>query len=213
LCYQAIPVRGTGLYGVAKRWQPDLNLKDIMTHITKFITGIFCITALFLPAWASAAELRETTGNKAAPPLELADLNDRQHSLGEYTGKVLLVNFWASWCHPCLQEIPELINLGKRLADQPFAIIAVNVGEEKRKLPGFTKKMAEHMVMLLDPDSTAFERWEGIGLPSSFVLDGTGRMHFEAYGPVNWDADEIVNAFEQLMREIAVTTGSRDTAE
>jgi thiol-disulfide isomerase/thioredoxin len=172
-----------------------------MNRITRTVIRIFCICSLVLSTPLIATELRDITGDGNAPPLELADLDGRQHSLDDYAGKVLLVNFWASWCHPCLQEIPELINLGKRMADRPFAIIAVNVGEEKRKLPIFTKKMAEHMVMLMDPDSIAFEEWEGIGLPSSFVLDLSGRIRHEAYGPVNWDADYIIESFEQLMAE------------
>ena len=64
-----------------------------------------------------------------------------------------------------------MIRLAEMLADRPFIILAVNVGEEKRKLPGFVKKMEEHMVILLDTDSSAFESWKGIGLPSTFVLD------------------------------------------
>lgn len=55
------------------------------------------------------------------------------------------------------------------------------------------------MVILLDTESEAFKRWEGIGLPSTFVLDGTGRIRYEAYGAVNWDADYIVDALTALM--------------
>ena len=144
------------------------------------ILATLMLPALVLGPACMAAELRDHTSSKPTPPLELEDLNGRLHSLEDYRGKVLLVNFWANWCHPCLQEIPELINLDKELAEQPFVILTVNVGEEKRKLPGFTKRMAEHMVMSMDPDSVAFKEWEGIGLPSSFVLDPAGRIRYEA---------------------------------
>lgn len=110
-----------------------------------------------------------------------------------------MVNFWAGWCHPCIQEIPELIRLAEILADHPFIILAVNVGESKQKLPGFIHKMEDHMVILLDTDSEAFKRWEGVGLPSTFVLDGEGRIRYEAYGPVNWDAEYIVNSITDLI--------------
>lgn len=146
-----------------------------------------------------AADLNEYTDDKPTPPLALEDMHGQPHALADYQGKVVLVNFWAGWCHPCIQEIPELIRLAELLADRPFVILAINVGESKRKLPGFVKKMDEHMVILLDTESEAFKRWEGIGLPSTFVLDGTGRIRYEAYGAVNWDADYIVDALTALM--------------
>ena len=184
-----------------------------MNHIARTVFHILCLSGLILSTPLAATELRDTIDEKYAPPLELADLNGVQRSLDDYAGKVLLVNFWASWCHPCLQEIPELINLGKQMTEQPFAIIAVNVGEERGKMPGFVPKMAEHMVMLMDPDSVAFKQWEGIGLPSSFVLDLAGRIRYEAYGPVNWDAEHIVRSFEELMAENPTGAENRAPAE
>jgi len=161
---------------------------------------IIVLSWLFIPA-AYTAELSAFTENSKTPPLELGDIHGQRHSLADYRGKVVLVNFWASWCHPCLQEIPELIRLDEILAGRPFAILAVNVGESPQNLPGFAKKMDEHMVMLLDPESGEFKRWQGIGLPSTFVLDGTGRIRYEAYGPVNWDASDVVDTLLELMEK------------
>jgi len=157
------------------------------------ITG--CLYTLVL----HAADLREFTEERPTPQLELEDRRGQMHSLKDHQGKVVMVNFWAGWCHPCLQEIPELIRLAEILADHPFIILAVNVGEDPRKFHGFVKKMEEHMSVLLDTESEAFKRWEGIGLPSTFVLDGSGRIRYEAYGPVNWDADYIVDTLTGLM--------------
>ena len=134
-------------------------------------------------------------------------MHGKLHSLSDYSGKVVLVNFWAGWCHPCIQEIPELIRLAEIFEDRPFAILAVNVGEQKRKLPGFVKRMDEHMVILMDTESKEFERWKGIGLPSTFVVDPAGNIRYEAYGAVNWDRADIVEAFSTLMNESATDSG------
>ena len=158
---------------------------------------------------AYATDLREYSEDGPTPALVLEDMHGTMHSLADYEGKVVLVNFWAGWCHPCIQEIPELIRLAEILADQPFAILAVNVGEPKHKLPGFVKKMDEHMAILMDTESEAFKDWKGIGLPSTFVLDGTGRIRYEAYGAVNWDADYIVDALRDLMDTPAEMTTAR----
>lgn len=139
-------------------------------------------------------------------------MHGKPHSLSDYSGKVVLVNFWAGWCHPCIQEIPELIRLAEILKDRPFVMLAVNVGENRHKLAGFgfVKKMDEHMTILMDTESTEFERWKGIGLPSSFVLDPAGKIRYEAYGPVNWDRPDVVETFTALMNKPASAgTGSQ----
>lgn len=146
-----------------------------------------------------AEELRDYKEKTATPSLELLDMHGQPHTLADYSGKVVLVNFWASWCFPCIQEIPDLIKLAEIFKDKPFIILAVNVGEKKRKLTGFIKKMDENMVILMDTHSEVFERWKGIGLPSTFVLDPAGKIRYEAYGPVNWDRPDIIDAFTVLM--------------
>lgn len=173
-----------------------------MKHI--LTTPLFIAACLCNPL-LHAADLKEFTENRPTPPLQLDDRHGKTHTLVDYEGKVVMVNFWAGWCHPCLQEIPELIRLAEILAERPFVILAVNVGEDPRKLPGFVKKMEEHMIVLLDTESEAFKRWEGIGLPSTFLLDGSGRIRYEAYGPVNWDAEFIVDEITALMEGPAKT--------
>ena len=157
-----------------------------------------------------AGDLQEYNENPKPPPLVLEDNHGQQHSLEDYRGKVVLVNFWAGWCHPCIQEIPEMIRLAEILVDRPFVILAVNVGEEQRKLPGFVKKMDELMVILMDTESQVFKRWKGIGLPSTFVIDTSGQIRYEAYGPVNWDAPYVVTMLTDLMGPSATEAVSAD---
>lgn len=181
--------------------------RQSMAHMTGFSAHILLrmfIKAILLcwlcsAAQLSAADLQTYTEDPTAPPLVLNDIHGKAHTLEDYRGQVVMVNFWASWCHPCIQEIPEMLKLTQQLAERPFVTLAVNVGEEQRKLPGFVRKMDEHMVILLDSDSQAFERWKGIGLPSSFILDPQGRIRYEAYGPVNWSAPYVVSMLEELM--------------
>ena len=155
----------------------------------------------------SASELREYTSKNPTPTLELKDMHGKPHTLSDYSGELVLVNFWAGWCHPCIQEIPELIRLAEIFKDRPFTILAVNVGDPKHKLPGFVKRMDEHMVILMDTESTEFERWKGIGLPSTFVVDPAGNIRYDAYGAVNWDRPDVVEAFSTMMNESAADSG------
>ena len=176
-------------------------------HLKTTFTLLLCWS---LATATHAGDLNEYHENPVPPPLVLMDIHGLQHTLEQYRGKVVLVNFWAGWCHPCIQEIPEMIRLAEMLADRPFVILAVNVGEEQRKLPGFVKRMDEHMVILMDTDSEAFKRWKGIGLPSTFVIDPGGQIRYEAYGAVNWDAPYIVTMLTELMEPSAQETVSAD---
>ena len=183
------------------------KINKMKRHLFTALTLLLCWSLAML---TYAGELEEYRENPKPPPLVLKDTHGQQHSLEDYRGKVILVNFWAGWCHPCIQEIPEMIRLAEMLADKPFVILAVNVGEEKRKLPGFVKKMDEHMVILMDTDSEAFERWKGIGLPSTFVIDPGGQIRYEAYGAVNLDAPYIVTMLTDLMEPSATEAVSAD---
>lgn len=187
-----------GLRGLA------INVIISVRLCTLLYTSILLLGFTFTQT-SSASELQEYRAETPTPPLELNDMHGKPHSLSDYSGKVVLVNFWAGWCHPCIQEIPELIHLAEILEDKPFVILAVNVGEERHKLAGFVKKMDEHMVILMDTESTEFERWKGIGLPSTFVLDPAGKIRYEAYGPVNWDRPDVIESFTALMSESAAT--------
>ena len=184
-------------------------MTDIMEYKTMAIfpapvQRLLLIAALLL-CWlfgamqANAADLQSYTGDPSPPPLVLKDMHGKPHNLEDYRGKLVMVNFWAGWCHPCIQEIPEMLKLAQLFADRPFVMLAVNVGEERRKLPGFVKKMDEHMTILMDEDSQVFERWKGIGLPSTFIIDPAGQIRYEAYGAVNWDAPYVVSMLEELM--------------
>jgi len=177
-------------------------------HLNNSLALLLCWS---LAMQTYAGELEEYRENPAPPPLVLMDNHGQPHSLEDYRGKVVMVNFWASWCHPCLQEIPGMIRLGESLADRPFVILAVNVGEEQRKLPGFAKKMEERMVILMDTESEAFKRWKGIVLPSTFIIDTTGQIRYEAYGPVNWNAPYVVTMLTDLMDKPAAEAEAAST--
>ena len=181
-----------------------LHLNKLPGLLTAAMVMLCCA---FTPL-SQAEELRQITENRAAPSLELLDMHGKPHSLADYGGRVVMVNFWAGWCFPCIREIPEMIHLAEILADKPFTILAVNVAEEKKLATyGFVKKMDEHMVILMDNDSKAFEHWNGIGLPSTFIVDPQGKIRYEAYGPVNWDRPDIVDSLQAMMD----TSGDSDS--
>ena len=139
----------------------------------------------------------------ATPPLKLTDLDGKAHDLAAYKGKVVLVNFWATWCPPCRREMPSLERLHQKLAGQPFVILAVNLGEDVDTVFSFLGQLEPQpsYAIPLDRDSAAMRQWPVKGLPSTFIVDKQGRTAFSAIGGREFDHPEIEKALRKLLEE------------
>lgn len=133
-----------------------------------------------------------------APPLRLADLDGELHDLADLGGRLVLINFWATWCPPCRREMPSMERLQQQLRERGLSVIAVDVGEDAETVFAFTGQLdpAPSFPMLLDPDAEAAQAWGVKGLPTSFVVDPAGRVIMRAVGGTEFD-DAV--AVEQLL--------------
>ncbi len=154
---------------------------------------------LAMPA-AVAAEFREM-GRAAPPPLVLKDSKGASHGLAAYKGKVVLVNFWATWCPPCRDEMPSMQRLKERMDGRPFVMLGVNSGETLDELNEFLELVKVDFPILLDPESAATRQWKVFGLPTSFLVDREGKVRYALTGPAEWDGDEVMAVIEEMMRE------------
>ena len=133
------------------------------------------------------------------PPLELPDLSGQPHNISDYEGKVVLVNFWASWCQPCLKEMPGMQHLYKAMHGRPFSILAVDVEESKSKVWRFKKLLNITFTTLLDSKGTAMKDWGIQIFPTSYLVDSEGRIHYGVQGALEWDSEEVIRLIETLM--------------
>lgn len=117
-----------------------------------------------------------------APDLTLETLEGEYVSLSNYRGKVVLVNFWASWCGPCRVEIPELQRVYEELAERGFEILAVNVGEDPSDIRGFVEAMDMRFPILLDGDTGVARAYALRGIPASFLVDQEGVIRMAHVG-------------------------------
>ncbi len=166
------------------------------------VTSAGCMAVLYalsLPAFAG--ELERIPNAPPAPAIDVADLAGERHALSEYRGSVVLVNFWVSWCPPCLQEMPSLQRLAESMAGHPFKVLAVNVGETPRRAMEAMRRIGYKDTLLLDPDQRVFAAWGARVLPSSFLVGCDGRIRSQAVGPLEWDAPQVQDAVESLVRE------------
>ncbi|HET7198373.1 MAG TPA: TlpA disulfide reductase family protein [Burkholderiales bacterium] len=164
----------------------------------------FLLGAL-LAAGASAADLRPWRGG-ATPPLVLEDLQGRSHDLAAYRGKVVLVNFWATWCEPCRAEMPSMARLRSSLAGQPFEVLGVNMAEPLSRIEKFVAAVPVAFTLLRDRDGATAKAWRAKLLPASFLVDREGRIRYYVYGEVDWASEAVRAKVAGLLRSSASPT-------
>ncbi len=137
----------------------------------------------------------------ATPRLALRDLDGRAVDLQRLRGRVVLVNFWATWCAPCTAEMPSLARLQAKLHGKPFEVLAVNYGESRPKVEAFLRKSGLALHVLLDPDQHAADDWGAKGLPMSFLVDARGDVRYWVFGERDWSDGESLRTVEGLVGE------------
>ena len=153
--------------------------------------------------WADAGILR--IGEKKsvpAPGFTLNTLNGRKVSLKDFKGKVVFLNFWATWCPPCVAEMPAMDVLHKKFKDKGLFVIAVNSEESVNKVSKFIKKRNYTFLVLLDEDgSVANDSYRAIGFPTTYLIDKLGNVVGKAEGARDWDSRESVKLLEEILKQ------------
>lgn len=149
------------------------------------------------------SSLQEHPTQDLAPDLRLTDLTGKVQDLKDYRGKVVLLNFWATWCPPCIKEIPSLNNLQKKFSSDDFVVLSVDMGEEPKDIQAFLDHIPTDYPVLVDSTSSLTEPWQLKAFPSTYVIDRKGQLRYMYFGGLEWDEPEIVKFLEQHLEIVA----------
>jgi len=148
-------------------------------------------------AWAAGGTMKPWPGG-ATPPLSLRDLDGKEHRLEDYKGKIVVLNFWATWCDPCREEMPAMQRLQEKLAGK-LAVLAVDYGEGPPRIKDFLKKVPVRFTVLLDRDTSAATAWKVKVLPTTLVIDPDQKVRYVAVGDVGWDTQAVEEQMRKLL--------------
>jgi thiol-disulfide isomerase/thioredoxin len=132
-------------------------------------------------------------------PLALKDLDGQLHDLADYRGKVVVVNFWATWCAPCREELPSLERLRDAMRGRPFEALAVNVAEGESRVKRFLAEVPLRLPVLLDTEGDTQRAWKVRGIPATFLLDAQGSIRYWYLGEADWAEPAILRTVESLL--------------
>ena len=147
--------------------------------------------------------LTEVPKPTAAPEFTLEDMDEELHSLKDLRGKVVLLNFWATWCPPCRREMPSMERLHQKLNGENFAVIAVNQMEDGDHVFAYIGQLEvdPSFTILFDKDSKVSNRFRVNGLPTTYLIDKQGKIRYRAIGGREFDHPEVEKQIMQLMQE------------
>jgi len=174
-------------------------------HIDKIVAGAAIVLVIggllfaFAPGWLwGSGEVKSGGDRKSAPTISMNDLNGRAWNLSDHQGKVVLVNFWATWCGPCRRETPDLVNLANKLGPKGLEVVGISLDQTKDVIPPFVASYKIPYPILLAPQSSPLTS-QIRSIPTTLLIDKEGRIAKQYVGAMSESA--FKQDIEQLLAE------------
>ncbi|MDH5395235.1 MAG: TlpA family protein disulfide reductase [Gammaproteobacteria bacterium] len=143
--------------------------------------------------------IKNYTGAFSPHAIHLFDAHGNKVNVASYKGKVTIVNFWATWCPPCVEEIPSLNRLKEKMKGHNFELISINYAEDKQTIIDFMKKVNVEFPVLLDPNGEFAKKWNVLAYPSTFIIDKNGKIKYGVNAAIIWDSPEVIIKIKSLL--------------
>ena len=184
-----------------------------MNNFNRCISNCFLL-ALIIAVWITPAQAEHNAFEllgvakprtvKMAPDFSLTDINGNKVSLKDFRGKSVLINFWATWCGPCREELPSLQALHEKLSGEDFVVLAINI--DRRNPDRVKKYMKEYNLSFsvpIDPSQEVRKKYFIMGLPVSYLVDPDGKLRGFISGARKWDSPASIEVMRSLSNYMA----------
>ncbi len=170
------------------------------------ITVLCCISFSVVADWQQpelSHNLSPLTKIIAASDFELLNMDEEKRKLSDYRGKVVLLNFWATWCPPCIREMPSMERLHQQINADDFSVIAINQMEDSDQVFAFTGQLEVDPTfeILFDSRSEVSQVYAVRGLPTTYLIDKQGNIRYRAVGGREFNHPEVVKIISDLIKE------------
>jgi peroxiredoxin len=171
-----------------------------MNHKALLLLSLVLLMTVSLATAAVAPwEIDEIMG-KEAPNFTLRDLSGSEASLSSHRGKVVLINFWATWCKPCKNEMPSFNSLFNRFKDKGFIVLGISIDKSKKPVQKFLNKIPVDFPILLDSDIVVAKAYKVYAYPTTFLVDRDGVLSEKFIGEKDWLHSEMIELIERYLK-------------
>jgi len=187
------------------------------TNGSKPVVGLIAVgvlIAVFGIVWLQSSKYEPPKVGKAAPDFTLTDLNDKEIRLADFRGKVVFLNFWATWCKPCKEEMPSMEVLHKNFEKDGLVVLAVSIDRvtTTRDIPPFLKSMNLSFPVLIDSWGKTDMPYKRMGVPETFIIDQQGVIREIVIGPRDWTRLDSLPVLLDLLKVTPKTVKTAPTA-
>jgi cytochrome c biogenesis protein CcmG/thiol:disulfide interchange protein DsbE len=188
--------QGTESTPAAEQAQPRSN------RLVISIVSLLIFLLAFGVVWLQSSKYEPLTVGKMAPDFELPDLSDKTMRLSDFRGKVVFLNFWATWCKPCREEMPSMEVLYKNFEREGLVVLAVSIDRvtTKKDIPPFVKSLSLTFPVLVDSWGKTDKRYKLMGVPETYIIDQQGVLREKIIGPRDWTLLDNLKVITGLLK-------------
>jgi cytochrome c biogenesis protein CcmG, thiol:disulfide interchange protein DsbE len=165
--------------------------------------GLVILALAFGIVWLQSSKYEPLTVGMTAPDFSLPDIEGKTVRLSDYRGKVVFVNFWATWCKPCKEEMPSMEILWENFKSEDFVMVAISMDRvtTKKDIPPFIENMKLTFPILTDSWGQTDKRYKLMGVPETYIIDQNGVLREKVIGPRDWTLKDSVATVVQLLQK------------
>lgn len=177
------------------------------------LAGAAIFAVVFGIVWMQSAKYELLAVGKTAPDFALTDLNDKPQRLSDFRGKVVFLNFWATWCKPCREEMPSMEVLHRNFEKDGLVILAVSIDRvtTTKDIPPFIKGMNLTFPVLIDSWGKTDKPYKRMGVPETFIIDQQGVIREIVIGPRDWTRIDSLQILTKLLNVTPKAAVARDS--